>query len=249
MVGTDITGTISIRNVYYALLSRGGATNNTIGGKLAGAGNVLRAVRRPVIVSSPGNLIEGNKWAPTSPAHSLDNLRESHRSASNTIGGTVAGAGNLISGNIGYGGGDPNTGWGLWLNGRGDREPGHGNLIGLDATGENMLGNTTNAGIFIDGRPITRLAARRGRRQRHQRQRPGILIGETTATGNVVQGNLIGTDKTGTIALGNTHEGILIGLASANTIGGQPLAPVTWCREMRPAESTIMPAATFTKET
>ena len=44
-------------------------------------------------------------------------------------------------------------------------------------------------------------------------------------TGNVVQGNLIGTDVTGTNRLANTGDGVLIGQSSNNTIGGTTVAP------------------------
>ena len=46
----------------------------------------------------------------------------------------------------------------------------------------------------------------------------GIQITGSGATGNVVQGNFIGTDATGAIALGN-GEGVSIS-SSGNTIGG-----------------------------
>jgi len=71
-------------------------------------------------------------------------------------------------------------------------------------------------------------------------QRNGITISsmnlslnnmETTAiakaqpTGNVVQGNTIGTNQTGTLDQGNTLEGILIADAAGNTIGGLTATP------------------------
>ena len=68
---------------------------------------------------------------------------------------------------------------------------------------------------------------------------PLLTIGTSTATGNlisgnggsgiflegaasaVIQGNVIGTDRTGTVALGNGIEGITLTQASTNvTIGG-----------------------------
>jgi titin len=47
----------------------------------------------------------------------------------------------------------------------------------------------------------------------------GILINNTTASSNRVEGNLIGTDITGTQAIGNAL-GIAIGAAANNVIGG-----------------------------
>ena len=49
----------------------------------------------------------------------------------------------------------------------------------------------------------------------------GILIEGASATGNVVLGNYIGTDATGTLDIGNTYAGVVIGDAANNTIGGR----------------------------
>src|SRR5262249_19354506 len=49
----------------------------------------------------------------------------------------------------------------------------------------------------------------------------GLQIADANSTGNVVQGNLIGTDASGTRALGNVQIGVLINFdARSNTIGG-----------------------------
>jgi hypothetical protein len=49
---------------------------------------------------------------------------------------------------------------------------------------------------------------------------PGISLGGTLS-GNLVQGNFIGTDVTGSTAVGNVSDGVLINFGSAsNTIGG-----------------------------
>ena len=49
----------------------------------------------------------------------------------------------------------------------------------------------------------------------------GIDIESVTSTGNLVEGNYIGTDVTGKNALGNTNNGVNIQLdASGNTVGG-----------------------------
>lgn len=46
-----------------------------------------------------------------------------------------------------------------------------------------------------------------------------MWISGLSATGNVVQGNFIGTDVTGTASLGNGNNGVLLG-APGNLIGG-----------------------------
>src|SRR5437667_32689 len=48
----------------------------------------------------------------------------------------------------------------------------------------------------------------------------GVSIDGLTSVGNVVAGNFIGTDVTGTLALGNDGAGVLCFGAPGNTIGG-----------------------------
>ena len=47
-----------------------------------------------------------------------------------------------------------------------------------------------------------------------------LVQGATQSSNNVIQGNRIGTDKSGSIAIGNSRRGIMLNGASSNTIGG-----------------------------
>ncbi len=113
-------------------------------------------------------------------------------SLGNTIGGTTPAARNLISANYGYGIIYSAT------NQSGTNNRVKGNLIGTDRTGTRALGNQSGgvageAGSFIVGGPEAGA---------------GNVISGNGGTGLVsenamVQGNFIGTDVTGTLALGN----------------------------------------------
>src|SRR5262249_2486997 len=48
----------------------------------------------------------------------------------------------------------------------------------------------------------------------------GIYISDSGATGNLIQGNFIGTDVNGTSPLRNDNAGVFISQASSNTVGG-----------------------------
>jgi len=143
-------------------------------------------------------------------------------SASNTIGGTASGASNLIAGFGNPGGGATDVSTGIWLDSSGATSNLiEGNLIGTNVTGKAILNSSTHPGIYVaygaQGNTIGGTAAGTGNTVDGFGQ--GMFITQS-ATGNVVERNKIGTDETGTVALGNTNQGILITLATSNTIGG-----------------------------
>ena len=204
------------------------APDNQIGipGGTAGVGNVagniisgnFGAGVRVSGASATGNLIQGDVIGTDITGKSaLPNFQEGVvlESADNTVGGTIAGAGNLISGNRS----------GVLVSG--SAATGNlvaGNFIGTDGTGTYVLGNS-NDGVDIDGAPDNTIGGTvTVARNLISGNDIGVLITGTTATDNLVLGNYIGTDVTGLLVLGNENEGVRIEGASANTIGGTSLA-------------------------
>src|SRR5262249_33665708 len=111
-----------------------------------------------------------------------------HNGSQATIGGDQAGAGNLISGN----------GTGVEVSGQGNAVVVAGNSIGVDASGEAALGNETGIHVFRGGATIGGTTA--GARNLISGNMQGIFVERAEAA---VEGNYIGTDATGTSALGN----------------------------------------------
>lgn len=96
-----------------------------------------------------------------------------------------------------------------------------GCFIGLDATGTNSLGSP-GFGVFVQT-PNNRIggATPAARNVISGKGAVGIEIFEAFASNNVVQGNFIGTDRTGTKAIGNGDRAVVVNMnASANFIGG-----------------------------
>jgi hypothetical protein len=130
------------------------------------------------------------------------------RGANNTVGSTVPGAGNLISAN----------GTGVYLEGNGAS----GNLIQQNYIGTNWdgtaaRGNVTGMRLQNAGPNIVGGTTVASRNLISGNTGVGILI-DGSSTGNLVQGNYIGTKFDGTSGLGN-GTGVRI-TASSNTIGG-----------------------------
>jgi outer membrane lipoprotein-sorting protein len=106
-IGTNVAGTAALANTTYGILVTA-ASNNTIGGTASGAGNVISGNGAAGIeingTASTGNLVEGNDiGTDAAGTRVLANGGygiEFADSFANTIGGTAAGAGNVISGNI-----------------------------------------------------------------------------------------------------------------------------------------------------
>ena len=131
-----------------------------------------------------------------------------------TIGGSAAGAGNLISGNGNHG--VVLTGAGVVNNFV------QGNTIGLDVTGTVGLGNT-NVGVRIGGAAHDNSIGGPGISDGNvisANGSDGVLLIDAGTRNNAVSGNLIGTDLTGTVDLGNTKSGVSIADANTNTVGG-----------------------------
>src|SRR5581483_11354959 len=158
-----------------------------------------------------GILVEGNDIGT-----SRNGVTVSGGAHANTIGGTVAGARNLIWGN---------SSTAIHLSGPGTKSNlVEGNYIGTDATGTARRPN--GAGVAIDGgagsNPIGGTTA--AARNLISGNGGGVSIDGSGTNGNVVEGNYIGTDATGAGHLGN-GAGVSIGDgASGNRIGGTTAA-------------------------
>ena len=149
--------------------------------------------------------------------NSCDGVGIGVASPNNIIGGSTAEARNVISGNGSNG-----------VNIFGFLATGNlvqGNLIGTDVTGTIALGNTrgiwvSTAANTIGGITATERNVISGNTGSSRFSR-GIRIYGMGATGNKIQGNLIGTDVTGIRDLGNLIDGVAVtDGASNNAIGG-----------------------------
>jgi len=166
------------------------------------------------IVTLGGNHIEGNYIGTdatgNASTNSTGNLIAINNSPNNTIGGTAPGTRNVISGSSFHG----ISIFGLGATGNVIQ----GNYIGLNAAGNSRLG--TFFGIFLGSSNNIVGGTVPSARNIISANDSGIVMQVNGTFGNVIQGNYIGTDATGTINLGNTNNGIAIFGSSNNTIGG-----------------------------
>lgn len=100
-----------------------------------------------------------------------------------------------------------------------------GNLLGLNVTGTGVINSDatpTGYGVIVEGRDNVIGGTEPGARNVICGQRvAGVALGSEHATNNLIQGNLIGTDESGVVPLGNTNIGVwIIQGAGNNTIGG-----------------------------
>jgi titin len=215
-IGTDVTGTQALGDLFgQAVGVVVNGSNNLIGGETAAArnlisGNGYAGIR---IVGGKSNQVQGNYIGTdvTGTQAVANSYGVILQSGSNQVGGTDAGAGNLISGN---------QATGVLLDGVGGSLV-QGNFVGTDVTGTQALGNYVgvdleqpSGGNLIGGTAAGASNLISGNRL------DGVHFYFGTLTGNTVQGNYIGTDATGTQALGNARRGVFIEGGSNNLIGG-----------------------------
>jgi hypothetical protein len=219
-VGTNTAGTAALPNGASgigAVILNGSASNNTVGGITPAArnlisGNVGMGVQ---FFTGTGNMAQGNLIG-TDVTGTLA-LANSGRGVidygtNDIVGGTTVAARNIISAN--------NRGVDLF---GGSNDTVQGNFIGTDVTGTVALGNP-NVGVDVNGTAnnvIGGLTATPGTPPGNvisgNNGNTGVVLGGGT-TGNLIQGNIIGPDITGTQPLGNSG-GILID-GHDNTVGG-----------------------------
>jgi hypothetical protein len=216
-IGTDLTGTLALPNGNAVFIN--GPPNNTVGGTTSAARNLISGNSRGITVvgiGATGNFVRGN-FIGTNVAGNAD-LGNAFNGVDvsqgvTTIGGTVAGARNIISGNNNNGIAFSATSGNLV----------QGNLIGTDVNGTLDLGNS-QAGAQVSGGSANNSFGGTTPAARNivsGNGTNGIRIRELGTTGNVVQGNFIGTQINGTSPLGNSASGVLVeNLASNNSIGG-----------------------------
>ncbi len=186
-------------------------TGTIIGGTNATDRNVVAGCSSyGILVGGTGFTIQGNYIGTnaTGTAALSNAIGLSWGSNNETLGGLAPGAGNLISGNGGYGVEFFGSSGNFVL----------GNLIGTDYTGTAAIANGT--GIQLSSASnITIGGTASGARNIISGNNNGINA--SAAHNNTIQGNNIGTDISGTTALGNTVNGILLGSGSySNTVGG-----------------------------
>ena len=220
-IGTTASGTSSLPNGWTGLTIFSGAASNVIGGTSAGARNILSgnwtyglAIADP---GTSGNLIQGNYLGlATNGSTALPNyvgVYIASSASSNTIGGTTSAARNVISGN---------SGSGIELSGSASGNFIQGNYIGPNATGSSATANG-GEGINLHGSSAGNViggAAAGAGNVISGNTYSGIYAYDTNTSGNLIQGNFIGTKADGVSPLGNNYDGIAFyNGASSNVVG------------------------------
>jgi titin len=231
-IGTNVNGMLALSNSSAGVRIEDQATENLIGGVTAGSRNIISGNSGwGILIGGTGtmsNTISGNYigtdvsgteklgngnagvyigWQATNILIGGDNA---------TPGASCSGACNLIS---------DNGGWGVVIFGAGTMNNLiSGNYIGTKVSGTEKLGNG-ETGVFVGGQATNNLIGGDTARSRNIISGNGgwgVLILDTGTMSNTVTGNYIGTNVSGTAALGNGIDGVRIeSKATKNLIGGE----------------------------
>ncbi len=247
-IGTNISGTLAIPNQGRGILLAVGASGNTLGGRRGNAGcvgpcNLISGNDLDGItvlgVGSDDNLILGNSIGVGSQGTALGNKQNGiavgDGARRTQIGGVdtdrffgCTGYCNLIGGNNQYGvalvGSQTVSNTVL------------GNYIGVDSAGELPVSN--QGGVFISqgshgnqiGGVRSSILCQGACNLISGNSTFGVALSGAGVTDNVLEGNYIGSDRTGKHSLGNLEAGVFIlGGASGNRVGGS--RPAGDCRD------------------
>jgi hypothetical protein len=215
LIGTDVSGTLAVPNQHYGVYVS--SPNNLVGGVNVGEGNVISGNKLGGValteVTAHGNVVQGNRIGTNAAGTAA--LGNGHgvtvaNGSNNTVGGTVAGAGNQISGNTRNGVmvvGSTASGTVI-----------RNNLIGLNASGTAAMGNGLH-GVAVWSSPNTTLGGAGSGNTISANAGGGVIVYGTTAVGATIQGNRIGTDPSGSLAFGNVGHGLQLEVLNS-LVGG-----------------------------
>jgi hypothetical protein len=231
-IGTDKDGTAGVANEFGGVHINAAASSNTVGGTAAGARNVISGNLGGGVflgdVSTSFNTVAGNFIGTNAAGTDIlpnfgDGVDIVDGAGMNTVGGTTAGARNVISGNASSG---------VKISGNapdGTRTADNvvaGNYIGTNAAGTAALGNDHGVELSSGTGDNTIGGTTAGSRNVISgNASDGVLISDAFTSGNTVAGNFIGTNKDGTAAVANGADGVLLkDGATMNSIGGSTAA-------------------------
>ena len=212
-IGSNAAGTAGLGGQSDGIYAY--ATNATIGGAVAGAGNLIsgNSSYGLVLDHCNGQVVQGNTIGPNAAGTSSLGGQfygiDAYSTTNLTIGGTASGAGNLISGNSSNGvylsgsSGVVMQGNTIGPNAAGTASLG-GQITGVTAssmTGITIGGTASGAGNLVSGNSSFGLDAEYG-------------------SGMVIQGNRIGTNATGSAGLGMQLYGVQASSTTNLAIGG-----------------------------
>lgn len=216
-LGVDTDGITAAGNSRGVFVNNG--DNNRVGGTGATDRNLVSGNFNEGIVFAFGstlNIVQGNYIGVAEDGNTaMGNLVSGivlAGASNNTIGGTAAGAGNVISSSGGPGV-DLNSATGNSI---------AGNYIGTDATGTADRGNAFS-GVHLHNGSSNNTVGGITAAERNVisgNDRSGVYLQDATTTGNLVRFNYIGTSASGLSSIGNSDEGVTIDNAANNTIGG-----------------------------
>jgi titin len=220
-IGIDASGTTDLGNDGSGVGLWYGSHDNTIGGSTPGERNIISGnTGQGVMImqsGTNGNTVSGNYiGTDASGTSSMGNgsygVLITEYAQNNTVGGDETGERNIISGNYSNG---------VYIT-FAQNNTVSGNYIGTDATGTIDLGNVEN-GVSIQEEAHDNTIGGGTDGERNVISGNGLNGVEIIGSGadyNTISGNFIGTDAGGNVDLGNDGDGVYIGAAYYNTIGG-----------------------------
>jgi titin len=218
-----VSGNIIMSNDYHGVYVYGGAKNNTIGGDTEGERNLISANHKDGVrirgSGTKNNIVAGNFIGTSSDSNSAlpnseNGVQIMLEAQENIIGGSTTGTGNLISGNVLSG---------VLISGTNTMSNTvAGNYIGINIDSSADIPN--EYGVQITAGACYNLVGGDTEGERNiisGNNHRGVLISESGTSFNVVSGNYIGTDTSGSEALANLDSGVYVSSgATINRIGG-----------------------------